>query len=135
MWLWNRIARPSGSSGYAFGCLEANAGSAGALAELDQPACLGFREQRVGFFTKPLDRPVADSGDEEVGENDASEIFDLFDDLPFLTDLRLKRRRREVDARDAAVAALCSPAPATGIGCYEFTFAAPPFGDEFRFVF
>ena len=135
MWLWNRMARPSGSSGFAFGCLEADAGSAGALAELDQPVCVGFREQRGGFLTKSLDRPVVDSGDEEAGENAASEILNLFDDPPFLIDLRLERRRGEVDAGDAAVAALCSPAPAIAAGWCEFTFAAPRLGDEFCFEF
>ena len=102
MLLWNRIARPSRLSGFAFGGLEAGAGSAGALAELDQPVCVGFREQRGRFFTKLLDRPVARSGDEEAGENAAGEILDLFYDFPFLIDLRLERRPGEVDADNAA---------------------------------
>ena len=87
----------------------------GALAlwqRLISPVCVGFREQRGGFFTESLGRPVADSGDEEARENAAGELFDHFDDLPFLIDLRLVRRRGKVDTGDAAVAALCSPAHA-----------------------
>ena len=74
--------RSSRLSGFAFGGLEADAGSAGALAEVDQSVCVGFREQRGGFFMESLGRPVADSGDEEARENAAGELFDHFDDLP-----------------------------------------------------
>ena len=52
-----------------------------------------FREQRSGFFAKSLDQFVADGGDEEACESAASEIFDLFDDPPFLIDLRLDMAR------------------------------------------
>jgi hypothetical protein len=51
--------RSSRLSGFAFGGLEADTGSAGALAEVDQSVCVGFREQRGGFFTESLGRPVA----------------------------------------------------------------------------
>ena len=56
----------SGSDGAALRRLEAHAGRAVGLAELDEFVRLGFGEQRLGFFAKVFYGFEADRRDEEA---------------------------------------------------------------------